>query len=71
MKIKNVFNADLSNSIFCQIEPKEEHSRGEVFYNEYLTFIEEVEINEREKYNHIPKEVYQLHKIDFNQKTNQ
>ncbi len=32
MDIKNVFAADLSNSIFHHIEPEEAYARGEVFF---------------------------------------
>ena len=70
MDIKNIFDADLSNSIFNHIEPEEAHARGEVFFNEYMTFNEVVEVKERVKYVHKPREVYRLPEIDFNQKAN-
>lgn len=68
--IKNIFDADLSNSIFNHIEPEEAHARGEVFFDEYMTFNEVVEVKERVKYVHKPREVYRLPEIDFNQKAN-
>ena len=68
--LKNVFNTSIDNSAFNQLEPEEAHARGEVFFNEYLTFNEVVEVKERDKYVHKPREVYRLPEINFNQKAN-
>jgi len=46
-----VFDADLSNSIFNQIEPEEAQARSKVFFNEYA-YSEAVEVRERVKYVH-------------------
>lgn len=59
------FDADLSNSIFNHIETEQAHARGDVFFNEYLSFNKVVENKERTKYVHKPKEVYRLPEIEF------
>ena len=63
--LKNMFDSDLSNSIFNHIEPEQAHARGEVFFNEYLNFNKVVENKERIKYVKKPKQVYRLPEIDF------
>jgi hypothetical protein len=63
--LKNTFDTDLSNSIFNQIEPEQAHSKGEVFFNEYLTFNKVVENKERIKYVHKPTVIYRLPEIEF------
>jgi hypothetical protein len=68
--IKNIFDADLSNSIFNHIEPEEANALGEVFFNEYMAYNEVVEVSERVKYVHKSREVYRLPEIDFNKKAN-
>ena len=68
--IKNIFNTNIDNSVFNQLEPEEAYSRGDVFFTEYLTFNKDAEVEEREKNSHIPKQVYRLTEINFNQKAN-
>ncbi len=63
-----VIDADLRNGIFNHINPEEAHAQGEVFFNEYMTFNEVVEVKERVKYVHKSREFYRLPEIDFNPK---
>lgn len=63
--LNDIFNTDLSMSVFNQIEPELAYARGEVFYKEYLKFNEEIEVKERIKYIHKPKIIYSLPELDF------
>lgn len=36
--LKNIFDSDLNNSVFNQVSIEEANSRGNIFFNEYLSF---------------------------------
>jgi hypothetical protein len=61
--LNNIFETDLLNSIFNQIEPEQAHARGEKFFNEYLKFNKIVEVKEIKPIN--KKVLYQLPELDF------
>jgi hypothetical protein len=63
--LNDIFNTDLSMSVFNQIEPELAYARGEVFYKEYLKFNKEIEFKKRIKYIHKPKIINMLLELDF------
>jgi hypothetical protein len=61
--LNDVFDCDLSNSIFNQIDVEEASYRGEIFLREYLRFHKVGEVKKTKST--VPKEKYILPEIDF------
>lgn len=63
--LKNIFDTDLSKSIFNQVDIQQANDRGEIFFNEYLNFHC---LNEKKEKHLKPAEEkpkYKLPEIDF------
>ncbi|MCW2120545.1 hypothetical protein [Flavobacterium sp. 7A] len=63
--LQNIFETDLRNSIFNQIDIEKANDRGETFFNEYLKFHGLDKVSTTAISSEKPKEKYKLPEIDF------
>jgi hypothetical protein len=63
--LNTIFDTDIQNSIFYQLDIQQANERGELFFREYLRFHEVDAVNETLISTEKLKEKYKLPEIDF------